>query len=454
MYDQSNVSTEFRNSDQDKFVGLIKLIQEFDAIKGAVPVDLYKLKTIQDELSKKLEDIEDTVPKSIRDDPKNREIIKNTRTTLARIKERIINNSVFEGLGLDPAVEKLGQATDAAPDTTSKSITAGSAIILAYFDRFVKLANRIKTPLGSNRGGRGGGASSGKYFENRAEEGTRRWLDGSASRSEQSPRNYLPPDMQKGLDEHLAAIKAKEVNAGVKESSGYTQAALRDKLLKRREDREDMERAKQNLASDQERAEAFRWVDFADADADDGLHKWERASNLAEAVHAANKAARESPGYTQAAIRDKLLSNRELREHREYMDPGNADGDPFSRQHHLDVEEQNRENASSKSEKPAYTRPIGTEVIDPVEYLRNARENPLSYTPVTFREPARYIPTAAWAAMAAQSAAGPAAGSSNVTVTIKRILPPPTHLADEDFRRCMQREIDQIVETFDTGVRE
>ena len=30
---------------------------------------------------------------------------------------------------------------------------------------------------------------------------------------------------------------------------------------------------------------------------------------------------------------------------------------------------------------------------------------------------------------------------------------PPTRLADEDFRRCMQREIDQIVETFDTGVR-
>ena len=211
----------------------------------------------------------------------------------------------------------------------------------------------------------------------------------------ETPLDYLPPDMRKTKSENEAIIDAAlAANEAARESSGYTQAAIRDKHLNNREDGEAIERAKQDLSSAQERAEAFRWVDFADDDA----RKRERAANLTERP------------ATPLSRNKRLAGNRP---------------------------------------KPAYTPPLGTEVIDPVSYLRDARENPLSYTPVTFREPARYIPTAAWAAMAAQ----PAAGEPNVTVTIERILPPPTHLADEDFRRCMQREIDQIVETFDTGVR-
>ena len=180
-------------------------------------------------------------------------------------------------------------------------------------------------------------------------------------------------------------------------------------------------------------------------------------------AYAANRAAIESPGYAQAATRDRLLENREQRESDMQSIqslPHNFQEERASRQILLDQLEAMQESKLNQAEQdspparptPApYTPPIGTEVIDPVEYLRNARENPLSYTPVAFREHARYIPTAAWAAQSAPSATS--APQGGVKVTIERILPPPTHLADEDFRRCMQREIDQIIETFDTGVR-
>ena len=49
----------------------------------------------------------------------------------------------------------------------------------------------------------------------------------------------------------------------------------------------------------------------------------------------------------------------------------------------------------------------------------------------------------------------PAAQASpqNIQVTIDNVSTPPTRLADADFKRCMQREINQIVTTFDTGMR-
>ena len=188
--------------------------------------------------------------------------------------------------------------------------------------------------------------------------------------------------------------------------------------------------------------------------------------DIYDSARKATAVAKESPGYAQAATRDRLLENREQRESdmRDIQNlPQNFQEERAPKQILLDQLEAmqvSKLNQAEQDSPPAcptpapYTPPIGTEVIDPVEYLRNARENPLSYTPVAFREHARYIPTAAWAAMAAQSApSATSAPQGGVKVTIERILPPPTHLADEDFRRCMQREIDQIIETFDTGVR-
>ena len=120
-----------------------------------------------------------------------------------------------------------------------------------------------------------------------------------------------------------------------------------------------------------------------------------------------------------------------------------------------DALQERKANQAEQGAAPARTRArqLGVEYIDPVSYLRDMRENPPTFNPVSFRDPAHYIPTAAWAAMAASSAAQPAAGTPNVKVIIEKIHEPPTRLADEDFRRCMQREINMIVNTFDTGMR-
>ena len=103
-----------------------------------------------------------------------------------------------------------------------------------------------------------------------------------------------------------------------------------------------------------------------------------------------------------------------------------------------------------------YPPRLDTEYIDPVAYWRKMRNSPQLKEPPKYRYagPFTGLSPAAVAAMVAQSAPSAAsAPQSGASVLIKRILPPPTHLADEDFRRCMQREIDQSVDTFDTGVR-
>ena len=212
----------------------------------------------------------------------------------------------------------------------------------------------------------------------------------------------------------------------------------------------------------------------------------------------ANAAAKESPGYAQAATRDKLLGDREHRERfaqeRQQM-PQSVRKRLEQRQRSKDLHEAEREDALNKAEIPpentaqpantplvpnipaplelrpetgamsgneealtststSYPPRLDAEYIDPAAHWRNVRNSPpleLNFTHL--RDRSSYVPTAAWAAMAAQSATASGAGAEGVKVVINHILPPPTHLADEDFRRCMQREIDQIVETFDTGVR-
>ena len=104
---------------------------------------------------------------------------------------------------------------------------------------------------------------------------------------------------------------------------------------------------------------------------------------------------------------------------------------------------------------PTRTPPFGAEVINPTEYLQNMRNSPpLQFTP---QEPRSGVSPAVVAAMSMMPpmSASPGAGAlpQNITVNINSVPTPPTRLADEDFKRCLQREIDQIVWTFETGVR-
>ncbi len=336
MYDQNNTPSKLIKSDQDKLVELDKVVQKFDAIKDEVPVDLPKLKALQAELHEKYDNVVNTVFDHVINNYGDGKLKFKANSAKTRIWDRIINNSVFEGLGLDHAAEGLGQATDAAQDPRSKSITAGSAIFLALCDRFVKLANQIKTPLGRNRGRRGGGAGSTEDLDKRAEEAARDWSADSSPGSGETPKGYLPQDAQKTMDESLAefyaARKAKAANRTAGKSSGYTQAVIRDKLLSNREDREREAQETRELSEESQalRAVYYHIMDGRDAVREDEAGKAEKEATpgaLAIDAHAANAAAKESPGYTQAAIRDKLLSDRESRERREYMDPGHADGD-------------------------------------------------------------------------------------------------------------------------------
>ena len=99
---------------------------------------------------------------------------------------------------------------------------------------------------------------------------------------------------------------------------------------------------------------------------------------------------------------------------------------------------------------PAYTPPASSEFTPPAQRSQHPPPKDRFSGPFTGLSPA------AAAALAAPAYTPPAAGaaaSGAPQVIINGILPPPTRLADEDFKRCLQREIDQIVWTFDTGMR-
>lgn len=99
---------------------------------------------------------------------------------------------------------------------------------------------------------------------------------------------------------------------------------------------------------------------------------------------------------------------------------------------------------------PAYTPPTSSEFILPTERSQN---QPPKYR---FSGPFTALSPAAMAALTAPEHTPPAAGaaaSGGPQVIINGILPPPTRLADEDFKRCLQREINKLVIDFETGVR-
>ena len=184
------------------------------------------------------------------------------------------------------------------------------------------------------------------------------------------------------------------------------------------------------------------------------------------AANAANAAAQQSPGYAQAATRDRLMENRERREYEERIIQKLLPALQAECKQYQDAMEKYdalRERKANQAEQGAVPSPAcmprpGAEYIAPMSYPRDARNSSPQEEKPKYRFAGQFsaISPAAVAAMAAQSAAERQAASApqgGVKVIIEKIHQPPTHLADEDFRRYMQREIDQIVNNFDSGVR-
>ena len=99
---------------------------------------------------------------------------------------------------------------------------------------------------------------------------------------------------------------------------------------------------------------------------------------------------------------------------------------------------------------PDHTPPASSEFIPPTQRSQNP---PPKYR---FSGPFSGLSPATAAALAAPAYAPPASGAAApgaTQVIIKGILPPPSRLSNADFDCCMQREINQIVTAFDTGMR-
>ena len=483
MYDPNDKPLATTKPEQNKFADLERLVEEWDSISST---DVESLRSKLYELTKLRESIEATEsPDMLR----SKETLRlRANNAIIRIIKKLRALASPAGLGLDDATainfkeniyDVLNQWAYLAaihPEVSAIiSTVVGPILALSLLDR---AASQIKTPLSGTRDTRRGGGGAGSDTSNIEgrmklididKEELRRWgQEQFAQMYKDGVLTYVPyggdPDRPLSID-----LKP------------YIDAGLLRKIM------EDFPYAE---ILDYYNRELDEFLKNRDPHSGYGIdqtipHTIDHEPLLkAIAARAATAAAKESYGYAQAATRDKLLADREYRENMEQrmreLLPA-LQGIRKALQDDLESElarlEAQREDALNKAEKTDPAQPKGklppdaplvpvacpprldAEYIDPVSYWRDLRNSPQLKEPPKYRFAGPFTamtPGAMAFMLAAESAAaGPAAGApqGGARVIIERILPPPTHLADEDFRRCMQREIDKLIIDFDTGVR-
>ena len=474
MQNPNNDGSALEKISQEKFAALDKFTEE---TKHADTTDRVKLKQKRDELAEMLNDVRRTTSATSRDE--NRRTIRKAEGLIKDIDKNHLNPvNKTPGLGLEYIASDLQTIYESAGLLAISEIypivpIVGVCIASAfYLDLLARLADDIdKSLLYEMHSSRGGGlgpaemrkmfleildrkifiAASQKALKNMPATARDKLLNNREFRKhvEQTLQMLLPASpehadqWQSTKDQHEALQEYEEKGLDVRKFGKISVAAAQREfeppLLQPGETPHDSYGIDQTIP-----------------------HAINHEPTLkAIAANAANTAAQQSPGYAQAAIRDRLMENRARQEYEAQIIEKLLPASQTEREQYqgamegYDALQERKANQAEQGAAPARTRArqLGVEYIDPVSYLRDMRENPPTFNPVSFRDPAHYIPTAAWAAMAASSAAQPAAGTPNVKVIIEKIHEPPTRLADEDFRRCMQREINMIVNTFDTGMR-
>ena len=107
---------------------------------------------------------------------------------------------------------------------------------------------------------------------------------------------------------------------------------------------------------------------------------------------------------------------------------------------------------------PAHTPPASSEFPLPFssQFIPPAERSQSPPPQYRFSGPFTALSPAATAALATPAYTPPsvagAAASGAPQVIITGITPPPTRLADAEFKRCLQRELNDIVRNFDTGM--
>ena len=164
MNDPNNELTDLTEQEENKFVTLTRLTEEYKSMKF---VDVSKFKTLNKELNSVFKDIQDTIPQNIIF-KKYRDIIKQAQATMRKIDIDIKNYSKYSGIGLTENIADIKDAFDAAEVATQTPYMAAlypevypilstTLIMAAIMEGLALVAKDVKMPLMFNRGMRGGG---------------------------------------------------------------------------------------------------------------------------------------------------------------------------------------------------------------------------------------------------------------------------------------------------------
>ena len=503
MHNPNNDGSDLEKSSQKKFAALTKLIKETQDVDTA---DLVKLKQKRDELVEMLKDINNTTSATSRDD--NKLIRRKAEALIEKIDEKYLNATTkipaqglwdsldkYNTYALDP-VSKLPYFAATQPELFLAMNGTFAAALYAYY--FLKAVDDLEKSLARKirfSGGEGGLAPDEmrEIFKEimarkpllEASQKAVRIMDATAREALMNNREFRKA--QERLRQELEMFPASPEQKEQWQSTQARHEALQEYEARRAEPDGLVAAVLDAIKGIVARRRLAGNLPKPGQSPHDHLPEvMDKTKDEILAIYAAaekaNAAARESYGHAQAATRDRLLADREYREE---MEQRTQELFPVLREVREDLKEDlesipatieaERENALNKAEKndpaqpksklspnaatipAAYPPRLDTEYIAPVSHLRDPRNFPQPKEAPKYRYagPFTAMTPGAMALMLAResAAAQPAAVEPNVTVTIERILPPPTHLADEDFRRCMQREIDKLVNDFDTGVR-